>query len=122
MKKATKKTKRNEYHLTGNLGIMMDGGSDSDYFEGEELDEVFSAPNDAAAIKKAKEIVEEFIKENKEYNYVGRRPNSTDDPVFEFSLKKIVWKMAYEESQPGRPAIPAKPAKPEQITEYVIDR
>ena len=122
MKKVIKKAKGNEYHLIGNLGIMMDGGSDSDYFKGKKLDEVFSAPNDATAIKEAREFVEEFIKENKEYNYVGRRPNSTDDSVFEFSLKKVVWKMAYEESQPGRPAVPAKPAKPEQITEYVIDR
>ncbi|TAN57440.1 hypothetical protein EPN15_04265 [Patescibacteria group bacterium] len=120
MKKVIKKAKGNEYHLIGNLGIMMDGGSDNDYFKGKKLDEVFSAPNDVAAIKKAKEIVEEFIKENKEYYYVGRRPNSTDDPVFEFSLKRIVWKMSYEKSQPGRSAIPAKPAKPEQIAEYVV--
>lgn len=47
MKKATRKTKSNEYRLEGRLGIWIDGGSDNDYFRGKKLDETFSAPDDA---------------------------------------------------------------------------
>ena len=60
MKKVIKKAKGNEYHLIGNLGIMMDGGSDSDYFKGKKLDEVFEN------VTKAKENAEKNLQNSKE--------------------------------------------------------